>query len=58
MAFWQSHDNYADNTSEYTECHFRFAGQYEDKESGCITIAFATMIRTPGNIFHLTLSDY
>ncbi len=34
MAFWQSHDNYADNDAEYTECHFRFAGQYEDKESG------------------------
>ncbi|MBQ0214427.1 RHS repeat-associated core domain-containing protein [Proteus vulgaris] len=34
MAFWQSHDNYADNDPEYTECHFRFAGQYEDKESG------------------------
>ncbi|UDN35177.1 RHS repeat domain-containing protein [Proteus sp. NMG38-2] len=34
MAFWQSHDNYADNNPEYTECHFRFAGQYEDKESG------------------------
>ncbi|MER1962863.1 RHS domain-containing protein, partial [Proteus vulgaris] len=34
MAFWQSHDDYADNDSEYTECHFRFAGQYEDKESG------------------------
>ena len=32
MAFWQSHDNYADNDPEYTECHFRFAGQYEDKE--------------------------
>ncbi|MGO2681683.1 MAG: RHS repeat-associated core domain-containing protein [Proteus vulgaris] len=34
MAFWQSHDDYADNDPEYTECHFRFAGQYEDKESG------------------------
>ncbi|WP_231039848.1 RHS repeat-associated core domain-containing protein [Proteus alimentorum] len=34
MAFWQSHDNYADNDPDYTECHFRFAGQYEDKESG------------------------
>ncbi len=34
MAFWQSHDNYADNDPEYTECHFRFAGQYEDKENG------------------------
>ncbi|MDS0790469.1 RHS domain-containing protein, partial [Proteus vulgaris] len=34
MALWQSHDNYADNDPEYTECHFRFAGQYEDKESG------------------------
>nr|WP_231039854.1 RHS repeat-associated core domain-containing protein [Proteus alimentorum] len=34
IAFWQSHDNYADNDPEYTECHFRFAGQYEDKESG------------------------
>ena len=34
MAFWQTHDNYADNDPEYTECHFRFAGQYEDKESG------------------------
>ncbi|MBQ0215457.1 hypothetical protein KAH51_18635 [Proteus vulgaris] len=28
MAFWQSHDDYADNNPEYTECHFRFAGQY------------------------------
>ena len=34
MTFWQSHDDYADNDPEYTECHFRFAGQYEDKESG------------------------
>ncbi|WP_317988217.1 DUF6531 domain-containing protein [Proteus vulgaris] len=34
MVFWQSHDDYADNDPEYTECHFRFAGQYEDKESG------------------------
>ncbi|NBM55442.1 hypothetical protein GWI68_11815 [Proteus sp. G2669] len=34
MAFWQSNDDYADNDPEYTECHFRFAGQYEDKESG------------------------
>ena len=34
MAFWQSHDNYTDNDPEYTECHFRFAGQYKDKESG------------------------
>ncbi|HIE5768223.1 TPA: RHS repeat domain-containing protein [Proteus mirabilis] len=34
MAFWQSHDDYADNDPEYTECHFRFVGQYEDKESG------------------------
>ncbi len=34
MAFWQSYDDYADNDPEYTECHFRFAGQYEDKESG------------------------
>ncbi|WP_409455367.1 RHS repeat-associated core domain-containing protein [Proteus vulgaris] len=34
MAFWQSHDDYADNDPENTECHFRFAGQYEDKESG------------------------
>ncbi|WP_247603726.1 RHS repeat-associated core domain-containing protein, partial [Proteus vulgaris] len=34
MAFWQSHDDYADNDPEYTDCHFRFAGQYEDKESG------------------------
>ncbi|WP_109391578.1 RHS domain-containing protein [Proteus cibi] len=21
IAFWQSHDNYADNDPEYTECH-------------------------------------
>ena len=34
MTFWQFHDNYANNDQEYTECHFRFAGQYEDKESG------------------------
>ncbi|SUC46341.1 Uncharacterized conserved protein [Providencia stuartii] len=34
MAFWQSHDGRADNDPNYTECHFRFAGQYEDRETG------------------------
>ncbi|EOE4638715.1 RHS repeat-associated core domain-containing protein [Providencia stuartii] len=34
MAFWQSHDSRADNDPNYTECHFRFAGQYEDRETG------------------------
>ncbi|WP_272582472.1 hypothetical protein [Providencia sp. PROV257] len=30
MQFWQSRDSLADNDPNYTECHFRFAGQYED----------------------------
>ncbi|MTC93656.1 type IV secretion protein Rhs, partial [Providencia stuartii] len=34
MVFWQSHDGRADNDPNYTECHFRFAGQYEDRETG------------------------
>ncbi|HGN9136336.1 TPA: RHS repeat-associated core domain-containing protein, partial [Providencia stuartii] len=34
MAFWQSQDGRADNDPNYTECHFRFAGQYEDRETG------------------------
>ncbi|WP_275076822.1 RHS repeat-associated core domain-containing protein [Providencia rettgeri] len=34
MQFWQSQDGRADNDPNYTECHFRFAGQYEDSESG------------------------
>ncbi|MEX6232414.1 RHS repeat domain-containing protein [Providencia hangzhouensis] len=34
MQFWQSRDGLADNDPNYTECHFRFAGQYEDSESG------------------------
>ncbi|CAK6614366.1 TPA: RHS repeat-associated core domain-containing protein [Providencia stuartii] len=34
MAFWQSQDGRADNAPNYTECHFRFAGQYEDRETG------------------------
>nr|WP_308428678.1 HNH/ENDO VII family nuclease [Providencia thailandensis] len=34
MAFWQSHDSRAGNAPNYTECHFRFAGQYEDREAG------------------------
>ncbi|MEG7503530.1 hypothetical protein V6D99_21785, partial [Providencia stuartii] len=33
MVFWQSHDGRADNDPNYTECHFRFAGQYEDHET-------------------------
>ncbi|HFS5770119.1 TPA: RHS repeat domain-containing protein [Providencia rettgeri] len=34
MQFWQSRDGLADNDPNYTECHFRFAGQYEDRETG------------------------
>ncbi len=34
MAFWQSHDGRADNDPNYTEYYFRFAGQYEDRETG------------------------
>ncbi|MGI3407607.1 RHS repeat domain-containing protein, partial [Providencia stuartii] len=34
MAFCQSHDSRADNDPNYTECHFRFAEQYEDRETG------------------------
>ncbi|MDN0021364.1 hypothetical protein QVM86_20175 [Providencia stuartii] len=34
MVFWQSQDGRADNDPNYTECHFRFAGQYEDRETG------------------------
>ncbi|MEY0975086.1 RHS repeat-associated core domain-containing protein [Providencia rettgeri] len=34
MQFWQSRDGLADNDPTYTECHFRFAGQYEDRETG------------------------
>ncbi|BBV08015.1 TPA: RHS repeat-associated core domain-containing protein [Providencia stuartii] len=34
MVFWQSHDGRADNDPNYTECHFRFADQYEDRETG------------------------
>lgn len=34
MQFWQSRDGLADNDPNYTECYFRFAGQYEDRETG------------------------
>ncbi|MGG4610633.1 RHS repeat-associated core domain-containing protein [Providencia sp. Me31A] len=34
MQFWQSRDGLADNDPTYTECYFRFAGQYEDRETG------------------------
>ena len=40
----------AENDPNYTECPFRFAGQYEDEESGFI-IAFAIMIGKQGSIF-------
>ncbi len=43
----------AENDPNYTECPFRFAGQYEDEESGFI-IAFAIMIRRLGSIFPQT----
>ncbi|HIE4546820.1 TPA: hypothetical protein ACXNIW_001005 [Proteus mirabilis] len=52
MQFWRYRDGKAENDPNYTECPFRFAGQYEDEESGFI-IAFAIMIRRLGSIFLL-----
>ena len=52
MQFWRYREGKAENDPNYTECPFRFAGQYEDKESGFI-IAFAIMIRRLGSIFLL-----
>ncbi|SFG44587.1 hypothetical protein SAMN04487853_10213 [Proteus mirabilis] len=43
----------AENDPNYTECPFRFAGQYEDEESGFI-IAFAIMIGKQDSIFPQT----
>ena len=43
MQFWRYREGKAENDPNYTECPFRFAGQYEDEESGFI-IAFAIMI--------------
>ncbi|MDM5175585.1 RHS repeat-associated core domain-containing protein, partial [Proteus mirabilis] len=34
MQFWRYRDGKAENDPNYTECPFRFAGQYEDEESG------------------------
>ncbi|EOD8959914.1 hypothetical protein ACJ5XU_003453 [Providencia stuartii] len=54
MAFWQSHDGRADNDPNYTECHFRFAGNMKTVKRACIITAFGTRIRTAGSIFHQT----
>ncbi|WP_311134474.1 RHS repeat-associated core domain-containing protein [Proteus mirabilis] len=34
MQFWRYREGKAENDPNYTECPFRFAGQYEDEESG------------------------
>ncbi|MER1888588.1 Rhs family protein, partial [Proteus mirabilis] len=34
MQFWRYCEGKAENDPNYTECPFRFAGQYEDEESG------------------------
>ncbi|HGN0024772.1 TPA: RHS repeat domain-containing protein [Proteus mirabilis] len=34
MQFWRYLEGKAENDPNYTECPFRFAGQYEDEESG------------------------
>ncbi|WP_255320262.1 hypothetical protein [Proteus mirabilis] len=52
MQFWRYREGKAENDPNYTECHFRFAGQYEDEESGFI-IAFVIMLRRQGSIFLL-----
>ncbi len=52
MQFWRYREGKAENDLSYTKCPFRFAGQYEDEESGFI-IAFAIMIRKQGSIFPL-----
>ncbi|HFT7323269.1 TPA: hypothetical protein ACGRV1_000862 [Proteus mirabilis] len=51
MQFWRYREGKAENDPNYTECPFRFAGQYE--ESGFI-IASVIMIRKQGSIFPLT----
>ncbi len=53
MQFWRYREGKAENDPNYTECPFRFAGQYEDEESGFI-IASVIMIRKQGSIFPQT----
>ncbi|MFY3769146.1 hypothetical protein AHYW_002874 [Providencia manganoxydans] len=34
LAFWESREGRAENDPNYIDCHFRFAGQFEDNETG------------------------
>ncbi|WP_369427118.1 RHS repeat-associated core domain-containing protein [Providencia sp. PROV236] len=34
LAFWESREGRAENAPNYIDCHFRFAGQFEDNETG------------------------
>ncbi|MGM0936116.1 MAG: RHS repeat-associated core domain-containing protein [Pseudomonadota bacterium] len=34
LAFWESREGHAENDPNYIDCHFRFAGQFEDNETG------------------------
>ncbi len=52
MQFWRYREGKAENDPNYTECPFRFAGQYEDEESGLYYNRFRYyMIGKQGSIF-------